>query len=234
MEEKIKILYAEDDKVSALVYSELIEAAGFYVRVAENGDVAWDLYRKYPWDLLLLDMDLPGKNGYDLIHLVRQSGDKTPIVILSSLNHCNALYEGADDYLIKGGSIDDIKARLHKAIERAKFMNTGKNPDLFILSSSTTFNFSNGRLTINGREKKLKTTESFVLQLLCLRVNELLLKEELCNSIWGIHSVVKERELTRYISGLRKYFVSDSTVLIESDFGKGYRLVTNLNNPMKV
>ena len=109
MEEKINILYAEDNTTAAMIYMEILEEAGYAVTLAKEGDKAWQLYETGTWDLLLLDMDLPEKDGHELIRLVREKGDQIPIVILSSVNHNHALYEGADDYLVKGCSVDDVK-----------------------------------------------------------------------------------------------------------------------------
>ena len=109
-----------------MIYTEILEEAGYTVTLAKEGNKAWQLYETGAWDLLLLDMDLPGKDGHELIRLVREKGDQVPIVILSSVNHNHALYEGADDYLVKGCSVDDVKARLDKAIARTKRLNTEK------------------------------------------------------------------------------------------------------------
>ena len=78
------------------------------------------MYQTGGWDVLLFDMDLPGKDGYELIRLIRERGDVVPILILSSLNHYKALYEGADDYLVKGMHVEEIRARLDKVIERSR------------------------------------------------------------------------------------------------------------------
>ena len=90
MEEKINILYAEDNTTAAMIYTEILEEAGYTVTLAKEGNKAWQLYETGTWDLLLLDMDLPGKDGHELIRLVREKGDQVPIVILSSVNHNHA------------------------------------------------------------------------------------------------------------------------------------------------
>ena len=136
MENEIKILYAEDNTTAALIYQEILEEAGFTVTIASTGNEAWDLYQNGKWDLILLDMDLPGKDGHELIRLIREQGDQVPIIILSSLNHNHALYEGADDYLVKGCSVDEVKARIDKAIARTRRINTEKEQGLFHLSPS--------------------------------------------------------------------------------------------------
>lgn len=225
MSEKMKLLYAEDDEISAIVYSEVFGKAGFEVSVAHDGDEAWEMYQTGGWDVLLFDMDLPGKDGYELIRLIRERGDVVPILILSSLNHYKALYEGADDYLVKGMHVEEIRARLDKVIERSRQKSSPRDLTLFQISGKTTFDHVSRILTINGKEEKLKSTEARVLRLLCLRLNELCSKEELCNNIWGVHNQTKERELARYVSTLRKLLSSDESVVIENDFGDGYKML---------
>lgn len=225
MTEKMKLLYAEDDDTSAIIYTEVFRKAGFEVSVARDGDEAWDMYQQGGWDVLLFDMDLPGKDGYELIRLIRERGDVVPILILSSLNHYKALYEGADDYLVKGMHVEEIRARLDKAIEHSRQKTSPKDLTLFRISRKTTFDHVTRMLTIGDKQEKLKATETRVLRLLCLRLNELCPKEELCDNIWGVHNQTKERELARYVSTLRKALAPDESIVIENDFGDGYKML---------
>lgn len=74
------MLYAEDDLVAAVAYTEVFEKAGFEIHMVRDGDEAWEVYLSAGWDILVLDMDLPGKDGYELIKLIRERGDVVPIV----------------------------------------------------------------------------------------------------------------------------------------------------------
>lgn len=228
MEKEIRILYAEDNVAAAMIYSEILKESGFTPRIAKDGNEAWELYQQEPWDLILLDMDLPGKNGLDIIRLIRDKGDLIPIVILSSQNHNHALYEGADDYLVKGCDVDDVKARLDKALARTRQLNTEKEQGLFHISPFTTFNKSNHKLVVRSQKEILKTTESKILWSFCLRVNETIPTVEICENLWGMHSTEKERSLTRYVCLLRKKLLADTTIALVNEFAAGYKLVNNL------
>ena len=225
MEKMIKILYAEDNEIVATIYSEILEDAGFSVELAKNGNEAWDLYQHEECDLVLLDMDLPGKDGHELIHLIRKNGGEIPIIILSSLNHNHALYEGADDYLVKGCSIDDVKARIDKAIARTQSRIQEKESGLLHISSSISFNKNTHILRIQDKKEELKSMESRILSLLCIRVNETITYVEMCENLWGFHSTEKERSLTRYICLLNKKFKSTHSIYIKNEFGIGYKLI---------
>ena len=228
MEEKINILYAEDNTTAAMIYMEILEEAGYAVTLAKEGDKVWQLYETGTWDLLLLDMDLPEKDGHELIRLVREKGDQIPIVILSSVNHNHALYEGADDYLVKGCSVDDVKARLDKAIARTKCLNTEKVQGLFRISPDTTFNKNNRILSISGKKEELKSMESNILWLFCLRINEVISTVEMCETLWGIYTSDKEKALTRYVCLLNKKLKADKSIAIQNEFARGYKLVNGL------
>ncbi|MFO3726528.1 response regulator transcription factor [Butyricimonas muris] len=228
MEEKIKILYAEDNATAAAVYTEILEEAGFSVKVAPEGNEAWRLYETGKWDLLLLDMDLPGKDGHELIRLVRETGDQVPIVILSSANHNHALYEGADDYLVKGCSVDEVRARVDKAIARTRRLNKEQEQGLFHLSPTTTFNKNNRLLVISGKKEELKGMEAKILWLFCLRINEVISTVEMCETLWNIYSTDKEKSLTRYVCLLNKKLKADKTIAIQNEFATGYKLVNEL------
>ncbi|MBC5620431.1 MULTISPECIES: response regulator transcription factor [Butyricimonas] len=228
MEEKIKILYAEDNATAAAVYTEILEEAGFSVKVAPEGNEAWRLYETGKWDLLLLDMDLPGKDGHELIRLVRETGDQVPIVILSSANHNHALYEGADDYLVKGCSVDEVRARMDKAIARTRRLNKEQEQGLFHLSPTTTFNKNNRLLVISGKKEELKGMEAKILWLFCLRINEVISTVEMCETLWNIYSTDKEKSLTRYVCLLNKKLKADKTIAIQNEFATGYKLVNEL------
>lgn len=228
MEEKIKILYAEDNATAAMIYTEILEEAGFDLTIAKDGNEAWQKYEAGTWDLLLLDMDLPGKDGHELIRLVREKGDQLPIVILSSVNHNHALYEGADDYLVKGCSVDDVKARLDKAIARTHRLNKEKEQGLFHLSPSTTFNKNNRLLVISGKKEELKGMEAKILWLFCLRINEVISTVEMCENLWNLYTTDKEKALTRYVCLLNKKLKADKTLAIQNEFATGYKLVNGL------
>ena len=228
MEEKIKILYAEDNATAAMIYTEILEETGYHLTIAKDGNEAWQKYEAGTWDLLLLDMDLPGKDGHELIRLVREKGDQVPIVILSSVNHNHALYEGADDYLVKGCSVDEVKARLDKSIARTRRLNTEKEQGLFHLSPSTSFNKNNRLLVISGKKEELKGMEAKILWLFCLRINEVISTVEMCENLWNLYSTDKEKALTRYVCLLNKKLKADKTIAIQNEFATGYKLVTNL------
>lgn len=226
MQKNSKILYAENDQETAFIYREILEYYGFLVKITNDGNKVWDLLQNESWDLLLLDINLPGKDGHELIRLVKNSNNPIPIIIFSSLNHINTLYEGADDYLIKGCSNNEIKARIDKAIARTQEINQKKEYNLFRISPLVIFNKNSRQLIIEGKTEELKGMESRILGLFCLRINKTIPFKEMCENLWGVHSVEKEKSLIRYVCLLNKKLKQNSTVHIQNDFGIGYKLVS--------
>ena len=220
----VKILYAEDDKDAAHIYQIHLRRAGFQTDVVTDGRQALDLYEKNAYDLILLDMDLPLLGGEEVLRHIRSKGDTIPVIILSTVNHCEALYNGADDYLVKGGGIRDLQARLDKALARSRQMNAGRDPNIFRLSPLTTYNRATRILVINGDATRLGNMESKILWHFCLRVNELIPAPTLCEHLWNLYNKSKDDALRRYITFLRKSLRPDPTLAIVNDFGNGYRL----------
>ena len=230
MENKTKytanILYAEDDPQTGRIYQILLQRAGYHTDIAEDGKTALELYEKNAYDLILLDMELPLLDGEEILLHIRTKGDTIPIIILSSVNHRETLYAGADDYLEKGCDIRDLQARIDKAIARARQTYAEKTPNLFHLSTHTSYNRITRILSIDDKENKLGSMEGKILWYFCLRPNELITAEEFCQHLWNLYTKAKDDSLRRYITFLRKALQADKTLSIMNEFGNGYRLIT--------
>lgn len=227
MEEKINILYAEDNTTAAMIYTEILEEAGYTVTLAKEGNKAWQLYETGAWDLLLLDMDLPGKDGHELIRLVREKGDQVPIVILSSVNHNHALYEGADDYLVKGCSVDDVKARLDKAIARTKRLNTEKNK---AFSASLPTPPSTKQPTAHHLRQTRRVEKYGIKHLMAILPADQRGDSHRGNvrNALGCLYHRQGKALTRYVCLLNKKLKADKSIAIQNEFARGYKLVNGL------
>ena len=219
-----RILYAEDDEHAARIYQIHLRRAGHQTDFATDGRQAVDLYEKNAYDLILLDMDLPLLNGEKVLRHIRSKGDTVPVIILSTVNHCEALYDGADDYLVKGGGIRDLQARVDKALARSRQTRAGQDANTFRLSPHTTYNRATRTLTIDGQENRLGGMEGRLLWHFCLRVNETVSAETLCGHLWNLYNKSKDDSLRRYITFLRKALQPDTTLSIMNEFGNGYRL----------
>ena len=219
-----QILYAEDDEHAARIYQIHLRRAGYHTDIATDGRQAIDLYENNAYDLILLDMDLPLLGGEEVLRHIREKGDTVPVVVLSTVNHCEALYNGADDYLVKGGGIRDLQARVDKALARSRQMRAGQDANTFRLSPHTIYNRATRSLVIDGQGNRLGGVEGRLLWHFCLRINETISAETLCSHLWNLYNKSKDDALRRYITFLRKALQPDPSLSIMNEFGNGYRL----------
>lgn len=223
MEERIKILYAEDDPVIAGLNREMLEEAGYKVDVVYNGEEAWEKYRETDYHLLLLDIIMPGKSGFELLEAIRAGDTAMPIVIYSSITESNAVAKaldmGADEYIRKECEPPEILARL-KAIARHI-----KGKLVYTLSEITRFSYSGYMLQVGDKELRLTPVEAKLLRYLCEHRNAVVSKSFLCEKLWGIDTPGKVRTIDNYMVKLRKYLKEDRTVSIGTSYGEGYCLL---------
>lgn len=224
MEEKIKILYAEDDPVIAGLNRDMLEKAGYAVDVAYNGEQAWEKYRQTDYHLLLLDIIMPGKSGFELLRAVRAENTAMPVVIYSSVSGSDsvakALDMGADEYIRKECEPPEVLARLKVIFRHMKETLT------YTLSERTHFSYSGYMLTVNGKGITLTPSEAKLLKYLCEKRNTVVSKLFLCEKLWGIDTPGKVRTIDNYMVKLRKYLKSDKSLHIVTSYGEGYLLRT--------
>ena len=225
-ERKIKVLYAEDDKDTANLCREYLTQRNFEVTMAYDGDQAWELYCSTVQDIILLDVMMPGKSGYELTMLIRKQNANIPILILTSL--CNstdavtAFSLGATDFIRKEYLLTEIEARIHAVLRRKEAWDG--HTTFFKLSTRTSFNCITRKLTIDGKDHLLTTNETKLLRLLSLKINTCAEKEYLCMGVWGIYDPNKSRYLDRDILALRRLLSADGQLQIVNHFGVGFCL----------
>lgn len=230
MERKIKLLYAEDELTMRELYTRILSEKGFDVRAVEDGVEAWVWYQKERWDIVLLDMDMPKIDGAGVIKLIRKSGGRVPIVILSGLNQddLSVLDEdgGADDFVSKNWSYQTLVTRLNKRLRDALSRVERGEQRIFKLSAKTTYDRVTRTLFVDGKKHDLKPMYAKVMLMLCIRKNEEVSISELCERLWGGENPVKRDELSTYMSKLRKFLKPDDSITLSSGYGGFYQFVT--------
>lgn len=232
MEKKIKLLYAEDDEDIRDVYAQELSKQNFDVHTASDGNEAWEMYSREPWDILLLDIEMPGKNGEEVIRLVREVDNQIPIVILSGFDQdLLTVMEadgGADDYVSKCSSIKTLTDRLGKRLRDSLRRASRGELRVFRLSPHTTYDKVSRALTIDGETQILKYTISKIMLFLCLRVNQEVMPNDFFEFLGWPDGDAQKKELSTYISQLRKVLKKDTTIELEKAYGKncGYSLIT--------
>jgi two-component system OmpR family response regulator len=221
----VKLLLVDDDAALRNALRRGLTAEGFAVEIAENGPDGLWRGREGAYDLILLDIMLPGANGYRVCADLRRSGVRTPILMLTAkdgdLDEAEALDTGADDYLRKPFSFLVLVARIHALLRRASL---GDPPPLQV--GDLRLDLRAGR-ALRGRTELVLTAREFeLLTFLVRRVGRVLSKQEILGGVWedGYEGDVNVVEV--YVGRLRrKLGTSMGSPAIETIRGMGYRLV---------
>lgn len=226
----LKVLLLEDDPNLGIILQEHLELNGFNVKLCVNGVEGSRAYENERYNLCLVDVMMPKKDGFTFAREIRAKDQMIPIIFLTAKSLKEDKIEGfkigCDDYLTKPFSMEELLLRIQAVLKRS----TAPSLD----SQETDFNIGNYHfdslrqiLTCGKKEFKLTPKESGLLQLLCLHKNRVLERSTALTEIWGDESYFAGRSMDVYISKLRKYLKHDKRVEIMGVHGKGYRLMIN-------
>ena len=224
---RIRILYAEDDDFGAEMTKSILERENFEVKAVSDGAEAWKVYQVWKPDVLLLDLDMPGKDGLELTRMIREHDQQTHIIVYTShgepAKEVAVLDAGADEFISKERPPEVLIAYMKRMREKIKrSMNI---PYLYQLSAHTTYNSITREVIIDGRVSRLKKIDGRFLQLLCAKNHEVAGKSYLLQGIWNKADINKESELKKYASRARANLKADPTFQIECRDG-GYILMS--------
>lgn len=218
------ILIIEDNTELQQLLTDFLRAEGYTVSSADNGEKALTLYEKYGARLVLLDINLPGMDGFAVCDRIRKNGN-TPIIMLtarvSKEDKLNGLLLGADDYIEKPYDIDILIAKI-KGIFKRRFAEDK------LTEGQITLDLTAGKAIKDGRVLDMTAKEFELLKLLIENKGQTLTKERLFNAVWGIDSDSEQQTLTVHIKWLREKIEEDpkNPAHIITVWGKGYRYNT--------
>lgn len=222
----MEILLVEDDqRISGFLVKGLKENQ-FSVTLAESAEEARDLVGAKSWNIILLDIMLPGIDGLEFTKLIRFKKNDTPILILSALSGVDdkvkALDIGADDYLVKPFHFDELLSRINALIRRHQ-QKYSEQPNLLEFSYLTV-NKDEYSVSTNGEKKELSPKEYKLLLLLMENQNKVLSRTQILNSVWGIDYENNTNVVDVYISYLRSKIENPNRKIIHTVKGIGYML----------
>lgn len=217
-----RILIVEDEPSIALGLRDDLELEGYQVEVVDNGNAAVDLACAEPFDLLLLDVMLPGKSGYDVCRAVRRKKPDLPIIMLTSKSHdaekVLGFEIGADDYVTKPFSPLELRARVKALLRRSK----GSQPTTYAFSSLV-LNLERMELLDGERPIELTSLEFKLLAALIQNSGVVLSRDRILDLVWGANVVITDRVIDTHIANLRKKLEPNGSKHISSIRGMGYR-----------
>ena len=227
MEERMKIMLCEDDENLGMLLREYLQAKGFDTELCTDGEMGYKTFIQEKFNLCVLDVMMPKKDGFSLAKDIRQINKDVPIIFLTAKALKEDIFDGfklgADDYLTKPFSMEELTFRIEAVLRRVNGKKT-KDRTHFKLGSFT-FDTQKQILAHNGEQTKLTTKESELLGLLCIHMNEILQRDFALKTIWIDDNYFNARSMDVYITKLRKLLKADPEVEIINVHGKGYKLI---------
>lgn len=230
-----KILIVEDDTEIAMLEKDYLEIAGFEAEIVSDGLEAERVIEAGSWDLILLDLMLPGKNGYEICREVRDKTDVPMLMVTArgeSIDKIRGLGLGADDYIAKPFDPAELVARVKAHLARYQRLTglarKGENPveaDAIVIGNLTVLPKS-WKAYKNGEEIKFPNREFELLKFLAENPNIVFSKEQLFENIWGFDYMGSSATVTVHIGRIREKIEDDpqNPEIIETIWGAGYRL----------
>jgi len=217
---KSKILLLEDDLTLSETVAEYFEEQGFKVICVYDGEDAISAIYENSFDLLLLDVNVPNKNGFEVLKEIRKQNNNVPAIFTTSLNSMDSLEEGflsgCDDYIRKPFALKELLIRVQTILKR-EFSN--KN-EIINITEDITFNSISNELKVKNEEVKLNLKELKLLKFFLQHPNELLIHDRIYDYVWNYDEEYSDNSLRTYIKNLRKILGKDKIVSLKK---LGYR-----------
>ena len=224
---RARILLVEDEANLRRTVSDLLKSDGYTVESSGDGLEAEKVAMSQPFDLIILDVMLPSKNGFDICRNLRKSGINTPILMLTArselTNKVQGFKAGSDDYLTKPYETPELQARVEALLRRAP---AATRPELKTFEfDGIQVDFTKGRVTKNGKATDLGERECRLLRYLVERKGAVLSRDELLQEVWGYKSIPLTRTVDVHVAWLRQKIEDDpkNPQYIVTVHGQGYR-----------
>jgi two-component system, OmpR family, response regulator len=228
MNKKIRILLAEDDENLGVLLKEYLQAKNYEADLLADGEKAFKSFQRNLYDLCILDVMMPVKDGFAVAREIRAINKDIPIVFLTAKSLKDDVLHGfklgGDDYITKPFSMEELLFRIEAILRRTKAESKFSGQTVYKLGKYT-FDFQKQALTSDDATHKLTTKESELLKMLCDNTNDVLERNYALKSIWEDDSYFNARSMDVYITKLRKYLKDEPSVEILNVHGKGFKLI---------
>ncbi len=235
-ENKNKILLVEDDPNFGTVLKDYLTMNGYQITHAKNGMEGFEKFKKEDYDLIILDVMMPYKDGFTLAKEIREKDKDVPIIFLTAKAMKEDVLKGykvgADDYLNKPFDSEVLLMKIKAIMQRKTSDSVSDSKQFEFKIGDFDFNSKLRYLTYKGGEQiKLSPKENELLRMLALHENDLMPRELALTKIWRDDNYFTSRSMDVYIAKLRKYLKLDPKVEILNIHGEGFRLVIHEEVP---
>jgi DNA-binding response OmpR family regulator len=218
-----KILLLEDDANLNETVTEFLKEKGYEVISVYDGNEAREKLYESRYDLLLLDVNTPGINGFNLLREARDNSVSAPAVFITSLDSVDDLEKGfnsgCDDYMRKPFSLKELHIRVETLIKRGFYH---EEKELIVISKNIAYNINNNELIIDGETVSLVHKESMLLKLFMKNESEVIVHERIYEHLWDYDEEPSDTALRTYIKNLRKIIGKERIVSIKK---QGYKFI---------
>jgi DNA-binding response OmpR family regulator len=222
---KAKVLLAEDDLSLGYVIKDNLQDAGYEVVLCPDGQTAIEKFDKSQFDICLLDVMMPNKDGFTVARKIRQISDMVPILFLTAKSmeedKIKGFLTGADDYITKPFSMQELLLRMDVFIRRTRKLHADSIQEYSI--GQMKFSYTDLKLHTAGDTFTLTQKEADLLKFLCEHANHILKRDEVLLNVWGKDDYFLGRSMDVFMTKLRKYFKADPNIVLETIHGVGFR-----------
>lgn len=222
-------MLVEDDPTLSYVMKDSLANAGFEVVHCPDSESGWQQFMKHNFDVCLLDVVLPKKDGMHLAKQIREKNEAIPILMLTSKSMDDdklaGFKSGADDYITKPFNMQELILRLEVFLRRTK-KKEDDTPVEFKLGNLD-FDYNNLVLRGGAKEHQLTQREADLIRYLCLNANRVLKRDEILMNVWGKEDYFLGRSMDVFITKVRKYLKEQPGVELQTIHGIGFKFVYN-------
>ncbi|MBQ5452926.1 MAG: response regulator transcription factor [Bacteroidales bacterium] len=233
MERKVSILLAEDDVNLGSLLKQYLDAKNYATDLYPDGEKATEGFHHNIYDICILDIMMPKKDGFQVASEIREINTDIPIIFLTAKNLkedvLNGFKIGADDYITKPFNMEELLLRIEAVLRRSGITDS----EAVTVYSLGSYVYDSNKQTLQYKTEepvKLTTKESELLRLLCMNMNKVLERNYALNQVWEDDNYFNARSMDVYITKLRKLLREDSSIEILNIHGKGYKLIVSEKN----
>ncbi len=226
-----KILLVEDDQNFGDVLRSYLEMNNYDVILATDGVLGWQEFQKGQFDLCILDVMMPRKDGFTLAADIRSKNTEIPLIFLTARTLKEDILQGfktgADDYIAKPFNSEELLARIKAVLKRSSPKHDKSNEEKEFYIGGYHFNYPLRLLTYENdasTQEKLSPKEAQLLKMFCQHKNDVVSRSEALTQIWGEDNYFTARSMDVFITKLRKYLKLDSNIEINNIHGNGFQL----------
>ncbi len=228
--DKMKLLIVEDDEHLGQILAEYLQIKGLDTTLCKDGEAGFEAYKNGKFDLCILDIMMPKRDGFSLAEDIRSVDKNMPIIFLTAKSMkedaIKGLRIGADDYITKPFSMEELLLRINAVMRRVGRQSAERIDQEMLIFGNYTLNLKTRMLQTGSKSVRLTTKETALLKVLVESKNKTLSRSHALKEVWGDDSYFNARSMDVFITKLRKLLKDDPSLEIISVHGEGFKLIT--------